>query len=309
MTVTSSPKTRLTTPHAIATRNPSILRPVARRSSGCTPMVTDCRPPPGQSADTACCFGGCCSAPTATGSSAHPVRTDAAAIAANDLRTQPDDDGPMLSLREVTGGQISHNPVQRQCGYTRRMPATPSAAPGRLDVVRRLINTRDIEAGTDALSTPRGCVRWLRQEGLLARSVSTFSRAEADQLVAVREALRSALAAGEGGLDDDVLAELNSAAEAACLTIRFTPTGSWKVHSSADGVWQAIGRLVSIVIEAMADGTWSRLKVCADDGCRWAFYDRSRARSARWCSMRVCGNRAKQRAWRAREVPRGRLVP
>ena len=35
-------------------------------------------------------------------------------------------------------------------------------------------------------------------------------------------------------------------------------------------------------------------------GCRWAFYDYSRNRSASWCSMQLCGNRTKTRAYRRR---------
>ncbi|WP_221891064.1 CGNR zinc finger domain-containing protein [Microbispora sp. KK1-11] len=49
---------------------------------------------------------------------------------------------------------------------------------------------------------------------------------------------------------------------------------------------------------ALADGTWARLKVCVNDDCQWAFYDNSRSRTGRWCSMRLCGNRAKQARWR-----------
>jgi predicted RNA-binding Zn ribbon-like protein len=43
--------------------------------------------------------------------------------------------------------------------------------------------------------------------------------------------------------------------------------------------------MLAIVVHAMADGTWSRLKSCTTDACRWAFYDRSRARSGEWWSM------------------------
>jgi predicted RNA-binding Zn ribbon-like protein len=50
----------------------------------------------------------------------------------------------------------------------------------------------------------------------------------------------------------------------------------------------------------MADGSWERLKVCPADDCLWAFYDRSRNRSRRWCDMEVCGNRAKVRGYRER---------
>jgi predicted RNA-binding Zn ribbon-like protein len=50
----------------------------------------------------------------------------------------------------------------------------------------------------------------------------------------------------------------------------------------------------------MVDGSWSRLKTCENDECRWAFYDQSKNRSAKWCSMQSCGNRMKARAYRAR---------
>ena len=43
------------------------------------------------------------------------------------------------------------------------------------------------------------------------------------------------------------------------------------------------------------------LKLCADETCRSVFYDRSKNRSGRWCSMSTCGNRAKVRAWRERQ--------
>jgi predicted RNA-binding Zn ribbon-like protein len=67
----------------------------------------------------------------------------------------------------------------------------------------------------------------------------------------------------------------------------------------------ALGRLVIDVTDAMTAGTWPRLKVCANDTCRWAFYDHSRAGTGKWCSMRLCGNRAKQKAWRNRHEPAG----
>jgi len=54
------------------------------------------------------------------------------------------------------------------------------------------------------------------------------------------------------------------------------------------------------VERAQADGTWDRMKACAADTCRWAFYDHSRNRSRQWCDMAVCGNRAKARTYRKR---------
>jgi predicted RNA-binding Zn ribbon-like protein len=64
----------------------------------------------------------------------------------------------------------------------------------------------------------------------------------------------------------------------------------------------ALGVLLAITAVAMADGTWSRLKVCPGEHCGWAFYDGSRNRSGRWCSMAVCGGRSKARAHYRRHV-------
>ena len=81
-----------------------------------------------------------------------------------------------------------------------------------------------------------------------------------------------------------------------CSACRRSRSTAW-----ADGVDGALGRLLAIVAAAQADGTWERLKACPWDTCRWAFYDHSRNRSGVWCSMAVCGNRAKVQAFRARQ--------
>ena len=44
-----------------------------------------------------------------------------------------------------------------------------------------------------------------------------------------------------------------------------------------------------------------RLRACANDECRLFLLDRSRPNSARWCSMKVCGNRLKARRHYERE--------
>ncbi|WP_285576238.1 CGNR zinc finger domain-containing protein [Actinoallomurus iriomotensis] len=54
----------------------------------------------------------------------------------------------------------------------------------------------------------------------------------------------------------------------------------------------------------MAEGTWTRLKACREPSCRWAYYDHPRNRRRTWCSMGICGNRAKARASHHRESTR-----
>jgi predicted RNA-binding Zn ribbon-like protein len=44
-----------------------------------------------------------------------------------------------------------------------------------------------------------------------------------------------------------------------------------------------------------------RVKQCEGDPCGWLFFDTSRNRSRRWCSMADCGNRAKARRFHQKE--------
>jgi predicted RNA-binding Zn ribbon-like protein len=183
------------------------------------------------------------------------------------------------------------------------MAASSSTAPGRLETVRRLVNTRDVEADRDDLATPADLREWLCREGLLPGGADV-GPADLDRAVALREALRAALAANHDGgpVPAGAVAVLNDVAARARLSLSFGAGPGWVARPAADGVDGALGALLVLVVEAMTDGTWPRLKVCDNTACRWAYYDRSRARTGRWCSMRVCGNRAKQRGWRERHA-------
>ncbi|WP_083460047.1 CGNR zinc finger domain-containing protein [Jiangella muralis] len=184
------------------------------------------------------------------------------------------------------------------------MSGASTPAPGRLETVRRFVNTLDIDAGTDALTSPGALVAWLGATDLLSGDNHGAGRDDLARAVAVREALRQTLAANHGGdpIPAAALAVLNDAAGRARLTATLTARDGWRPRPAADGVDGALGGLLALVGDAMADGTWPRLKVCVNDTCQWAFYDESRARSGKWCSMQVCGNRAKQRAWRGRRA-------
>ena len=67
-----------------------------------------------------------------------------------------------------------------------------------------------------------------------------------------------------------------------------------------DSVRARLLGLLLIVSDAQRDGTWAHLKACANDDCRWAFYDRSRNHGGTWCDMATCGNKLKNRDFRAR---------
>ncbi|HZD00595.1 MAG TPA: CGNR zinc finger domain-containing protein [Actinomycetes bacterium] len=173
--------------------------------------------------------------------------------------------------------------------------------PPELEPVLALVNTVDLEDGKDDLSSPEALREWLVRRGLLDPA-TPVSRADLAMTIELREALRAVLRGNDGHpIDQEAVAAVNRMSGALPLQVRLSPQGMPTLTPPGEGVGSALARLLAGVAVAEAQGTWSRLKVCSSDTCQWAFYDRSKNRSGRWCSMRVCGNRTKTRAYRARQ--------
>ena len=171
-------------------------------------------------------------------------------------------------------------------------------APGDLVRLQRFVNTADLEAGSDELADRARLAAWLSDAGLAPAGVQ-FDELARERIVGFREALRALLLANHGEPPDrDAIATLDRAAR---LVVAFDADGSARLVPAEGGVDGVLGALLGIVARAQADGTWSRLKACPADACGWAFYDHSRNRSRTWCDMKVCGNRAKARSFRARQ--------
>lgn len=177
-------------------------------------------------------------------------------------------------------------------------------APGRLELVRAFLNTLDLEHATDGLTSPTGLRDWLISQGLAGTSVAVT---DADRLQAVelREAIR-AFARANTGVSAPVEATraMDFVAAAADVRLRFAARPELAPAAEPD-VLHALGEILAIVGTAALDGSWPRLRVCAADDCRWAFYDHSKNRSGRWCQMAECGNRAKARTFRDRRTASG----
>jgi predicted RNA-binding Zn ribbon-like protein len=72
-----------------------------------------------------------------------------------------------------------------------------------------------------------------------------------------------------------------------------------------DPVEGALARLVESVAREVSQGHPERIRVCANEECRWVFQDTSRSGRRKWCDMATCGNRAKV----ARHREKRRAVP
>lgn len=175
-----------------------------------------------------------------------------------------------------------------------------SAADLELDHLVAFVNTIDIEAGRDEIGTPERLAAWLREHGMLRRRTAVDDAAHARAL-ALREGLRALGRANNGeapGAQD--LRGLDAATAGLPLVAALGPGSAWRLTPRGGGVDAYLAALVVTAVRAMASGEWSRVKACQSDVCRWLFIDRSRNRSHTWCSMAICGSRAKSRAYRAR---------
>ncbi|HUO70679.1 MAG TPA: CGNR zinc finger domain-containing protein [Solirubrobacteraceae bacterium] len=176
-------------------------------------------------------------------------------------------------------------------------------APGELELVREFVNTVDLERDEERLSSADALAAWLVDHGLAPPAVHARA-ADLRRAIELREALRNVLLAHNGGGQAPAAAyeTLDDAVCRARVRLRFREgqDAAAGLESEAAGVDGALGRILVIVHGAIAQGTWTRLKACRDHSCEWAFYDHTKNRSGAWCSMRVCGNRAKARAYRER---------
>jgi predicted RNA-binding Zn ribbon-like protein len=199
-----------------------------------------------------------------------------------------------MMVTQVTGAIDALGPVD---------PA--SRAPGQLEKVRSFVNTLDLEAGRDALATPAALTGWLAAEYLLSEGARVATAADLARAIALREALRAVLAthvrhASGVRPGPESVAGLRELVTGLPIRLAVSDDGQVRSEAVASGVTGALAGLLLIAADAATSGTWVRLKVCGADDCRWAFYDRSPTRTGCWCSMALCGSRAKSRSYRSR---------
>src|SRR5579871_5108611 len=166
-------------------------------------------------------------------------------------------------------------------------------APGRLRLVQELLNSYEADLDRDELADLDALAAWLRSRELIGPAERLAGR-DLERARSFREALRALLEERpHGAVRSETRRAINDGSGAALLRVELDAAGAPRLLGAASGLDGAFAQLLAIIAEAALDGTWARLKVCERPACRWAFYDRSKNRSGSWCSMAVCGNRAK----------------
>jgi predicted RNA-binding Zn ribbon-like protein len=176
-------------------------------------------------------------------------------------------------------------------------PGGRRKAPGRLALLQRFINSynHDFPREWDRIGTPANAQAWLHTKGLVARD-EPISDADVARLRELREAMRALAIANHGGQPEaTATAVICREAGTARLSVAIDDTGRTALEPARLGVDGAVATLLAVLHEAQLTGHWPRLKGCRR--CGYAFFDRSKNRSASWCAMSICGNRTKNRAY------------
>jgi len=199
-----------------------------------------------------------------------------------------------------------------------RPPAIFTADALGLDFLNSVATPADREI--DWIDSGEGLLTWLEQarlvppevlDGLRAKAV----RGELDSIAArarnLREWFRSFVHAHRGrplsAKDLDELAPLNELLERDEGFGRIAASD----HGEAAGFelrrmrrWRQPEALLLPIGEALAkfvcEEDFSKVKACEGRPCTLMFVDKTRGRGRKWCSMAICGNRAKQAAHRIR---------
>jgi predicted RNA-binding Zn ribbon-like protein len=131
--------------------------------------------------------------------------------------------------------------------------------------------------------------------------------------LALRDLLRDvvvALAAGEGPKLAAVRRLNAELAAVATYPQLLREDGGWKLHDEHAGPsWRvSLSPIARAAAELVAQPHGS-IRKCADPACILYFRDTSQAQARRWCSMSMCGNRAKVAAYARRNASTAEAVP
>jgi predicted RNA-binding Zn ribbon-like protein len=174
-------------------------------------------------------------------------------------------------------------------------------------LVRDFVNTYEPQVDEESLTTPDRLRDWLAQRRLLPAR-TRLRAADLALALAIREGLRATLLHHAGhDSDPDTAAALDRALAEVPVRAAFHG-GGFRLEAVRERAFdRSMAGLLDAIRQCREEQTWTRLKVCDRETCRWAYYDASRNQARRWCSMAGCGNYVKMR--RAYAVRTGRVSP
>ena len=153
---------------------------------------------------------------------------------------------------------------------------------------------------TDHLASPQWLALFLRYWDIRPRSTRALSQKGMAQLRSVLRSIAEKLAAGMF-LNSGDLDAINSALDVP-VRQEIVKLGG-RLHKRLVPLrsgWQWVqAQIAASLADMLAANRQNRVKICANSGCRWVFYDSTNGNTRRWCDDRRCGNRDRVRRARA----------
>jgi len=183
-----------------------------------------------------------------------------------------------------------------------------------LEAALDFLNTHELESGqlVDHLAAPRDASTWFVDHGVLhPADARHWTTVELERVREVRDALHEVVdAVVEDRRPEESAIDLVNATLALGVVPRLECDGRNVTIGHRHGVSpvdDALAALAAPIVDELASGRPDRFRICANDTCRWTFFDASPTGRRRWCDMKTCGNRAK--AARHREKARAEAQP
>ena len=184
-----------------------------------------------------------------------------------------------------------------------------------LETAFDFLNTLELEDGAlvERLTSLDTAAAWLADAAVVPdrTAITGLATSAADQsavlkrLVTTRTALRDVAhaVAHERPPERAAIDEVNRALRSReRVELVAADDGVQLGHSHVgDVVDDVLARIAEPIVREIGSGHDDRVRICANDTCRWIFYDESRSGRRRWCDMATCGNRAKARRHRERQ--------
>ena len=177
---------------------------------------------------------------------------------------------------------------------------------GRLAI--DLLNTVTVRDGAvvDLLESPEDLPEWAEVVGVpYADEIGQRSGTALADLREFREVLREGLQRWREGEvpRHPLIARLNHelARDPRHVSLRLQDDSLvTEMVSTGDPLDRLYADLAASLAMMLGRDDRSRYRACANETCRFTFYDDSKPGTRRWCSMELCGGRAKARAFRLR---------
>jgi predicted RNA-binding Zn ribbon-like protein len=160
-------------------------------------------------------------------------------------------------------------------------------------------NTLSFDDGAAREHLPDGAAlaRWLRESGLAASASRTATARALPSFRALRKLIHEVTqrVAAAGAPTEVQVRGVNRVLRDGLHYHQLRPAGrgGFTVAQVGNELDQARAAIAGSLAHYLADHDVRRIRVCANDGCRWRFIDRSPTGRRRWCNMSTCGNRAK----------------